>query len=98
MHVLEAGVDRRQVEELIKENQGEGWKEGGRCLRYQRFLDPIRQPIRVLCHSKQQAEVEQEEDERMWNLAAARGEQAFRTRSCWQGLRNDDPLPGRLQS
>jgi len=30
MHVLEAGVDRRQVEELIKENQGEGWKEGGR--------------------------------------------------------------------
>ncbi|CAK9223239.1 unnamed protein product [Sphagnum troendelagicum] len=30
MHVLEAGVDRRQVEELIKENQGEGWKEGGK--------------------------------------------------------------------
>ncbi len=30
MHVLEAGVDRREVEELIKENQGEGWKEGGR--------------------------------------------------------------------
>ncbi|CAM6046476.1 unnamed protein product [Sphagnum compactum] len=30
MHVLEAGVDRRQVEELVKENQGEGWKEGGR--------------------------------------------------------------------
>ncbi len=30
MHALEAGVDRRQEEELIKENQGEGWKEGGR--------------------------------------------------------------------